>query len=182
MNSKAELLIIYASTDGQTARIARYLQETARGCGVSARVDAIGEVDPRTLADCDRVIVAAPVRFGSYPRKIVQLIKSQLVRSAKPCAFVSVSGSSSSPEGAKEAQLYVESLLKKTGWKPAEICLIAGAIKFTRYNPLLRYVMKRIAGKNGLALDTSRDYEYTDWKQLDSFVRAFVSDRRAATA
>ena len=37
----------------------------------------------------------------------------------------------------------------------------------------MRWVMKRIAAKAGGAIDTSRDYEYTDWADLRGFARQF---------
>jgi hypothetical protein len=47
---------------------------------------------------------------------------------------------------------------------------VAGALLYSKYNPLVRFVMKRIAKEAGAATDTSRDYEYTDWVGLDRFV------------
>ena len=47
---------------------------------------------------------------------------------------------------------------------------VAGALLYSKYNPLVRFVMKRIAKEAGAAHDTSRDYEYTDWVGLDRFV------------
>jgi menaquinone-dependent protoporphyrinogen oxidase len=46
---------------------------------------------------------------------------------------------------------------------------------FTKYNPFIRFVLRRIARAKGLSTDVSRDHEYTDWEQVDRFARAFVA-------
>jgi menaquinone-dependent protoporphyrinogen oxidase len=49
--------------------------------------------------------------------------------------------------------------------------MIAGALKYSRYPLPLRWLMKRIAAKAGGDTDTSRDYEYTDWAQVEAYSR-----------
>jgi menaquinone-dependent protoporphyrinogen oxidase len=51
---------------------------------------------------------------------------------------------------------------------------VAGALPYTRYNFLVRFLMKRIARKAGGPTDTSRDYDFTDWAALDRFAAAFA--------
>ena len=38
-----------------------------------------------------------------------------------------------------------------------------------------RFVMKRIAKAHGQAHDTSKDYEFTDWEALDTFINDFLT-------
>jgi menaquinone-dependent protoporphyrinogen oxidase len=45
---------------------------------------------------------------------------------------------------------------------------------YTKYNPLLRWIIKRTARAAGGPTDTSRDHEVTDWAQVEHFVEAFV--------
>jgi len=47
---------------------------------------------------------------------------------------------------------------------------VAGALSYTKYNFLVRFVMKRIAKAQGASTDTSRDHELTDWEALDHIV------------
>jgi menaquinone-dependent protoporphyrinogen oxidase len=46
---------------------------------------------------------------------------------------------------------------------------------YRRYNPLVRFVMKRIARKAGAPTDSSRNYDFTDWPAIDRFVDRFVA-------
>ena len=57
----------------------------------------------------------------------------------------------------------------ETGWLPARMFPVAGALAYSRYNFLVRFIMKRIARKEGAPTDTSRDYEFTNWDAVDRF-------------
>ena len=56
--------------------------------------------------------------------------------------------------------------------------LVAGALLYTRYNFLVRFVMRQITKAEGGDTDTSRDYEYTDWDAVDRFAEAFARQLR----
>jgi menaquinone-dependent protoporphyrinogen oxidase len=51
---------------------------------------------------------------------------------------------------------------------------VAGAVLYTQYPWLKKWMMKRIVGKAGGGTDTTRDYEYTDWNDLRRFANEFV--------
>jgi menaquinone-dependent protoporphyrinogen oxidase len=67
----------------------------------------------------------------------------------------------------------IDRFVKDTGWTPTVTKSVAGALMYTRYNWIKRFVMKRIAQKAGGDTDTSRDYEYTDWNDLRAFAGQF---------
>ena len=52
---------------------------------------------------------------------------------------------------------------------------VAGALLYTKYDFLKRFIMVQIVKGEGGDLDTSRDYEYTDWDDLKSVIEAFVA-------
>ena len=45
---------------------------------------------------------------------------------------------------------------------------------YSKYNFLLRMVMKRIARRAGASTDTSRDQVFTKWQDLDGLVETFL--------
>ena len=51
---------------------------------------------------------------------------------------------------------------------------VAGAVPYTKYNWLKKWVMKRVVAKAGGGTDSTRDYEYTDWDDLRAFAREFA--------
>jgi menaquinone-dependent protoporphyrinogen oxidase len=64
---------------------------------------------------------------------------------------------------------------------PPRVKPVAGALLSTKYNFLIRFVMRRIAKKAGAETDTSRDYEYTDWVALDHFVEEVAEEISRST-
>jgi menaquinone-dependent protoporphyrinogen IX oxidase len=52
-------------------------------------------------------------------------------------------------------------------WQPSVVVAVGGAIAFPLYNPVLRWVMKLIAKKEGGSLDTSRTHELTNWDAVE---------------
>src|SRR5215467_13612460 len=64
----------------------------------------------------------------------------------------------------------------QTSWHPNRVKPVAGALLYTKYNFIVRFIMKRIAKKAGAATDTSRDYEYTDWLSLNRFIDEFADE------
>jgi menaquinone-dependent protoporphyrinogen oxidase len=63
------------------------------------------------------------------------------------------------PEKRAEAQAdvnrIIESFLAETGWHPLHIAAIGGALMSSKYNFVIRFVMKRIAKKAGAPVDTT---------------------------
>lgn len=90
-------------------------------------------------------------------------------------AFISVSGDAADPATRPRAEQYARDFFRLTGWTPSEYQITGGAVKFTRYNILLRYVTKRSFAAKGIQLDPHRDYDYTDWDAVMRFARAFLS-------
>ena len=68
-----------------------------------------------------------------------------------------------------QAHGMVAELLGETGLDPDLVGLFAGALAYTRYGWFKRRLMRRAAAQEGTDTDTSRDYEYTDWDEVDHF-------------
>jgi menaquinone-dependent protoporphyrinogen oxidase len=57
---------------------------------------------------------------------------------------------------------------------------IAGALVYTQYNIFIRHVMKLIVKSHGRSeLDTSRDFDFTNWERVDTFARDFANSLAA---
>jgi menaquinone-dependent protoporphyrinogen oxidase len=107
------------------------------------------------------------VRFVREHRQLLEKI---------PSAFFSVglAVASRTHDGAAQSRGIVDKFLTATGWHPERVELVAGALPYSKYNFLVRFVMRRISAKEGGDTDTSRDYEYTDWSSVDRFARELV--------
>jgi menaquinone-dependent protoporphyrinogen oxidase len=182
-------LILYATTHGQTRKVATALGEELSALGVTAdvvRVDDHPAVRPEPY---DAVIVAASVHVGGYQRPIrrwTHLHSAALSR--MPSAFVTVCLAvlETRPETRRELAAIRDRFLRRSGWQPTTTKYVAGAVRYTRYHPLVRWVMRRIVAKAGGGTDTTRDYEYTDWEDLrrwaGDFARAHGLAMRAGSA
>lgn len=174
-----QILIVYGTSYGQTAKIARRIAEIVMARGEIATLINADEV-PRdlVLTAFDGVIVGGSVIAGKHQRAVRRFVLDHRnALDSMPCAFFSVSGSagSSTERGRADAQRCLDRFLRDTGWRPGTTQTVAGAMTFTKYNPLLRWFMKRISKRNGVPCDTSRDYELTDWSQVQRFVDRFLT-------
>lgn len=177
------ILIVYATREGQTHRIAEHIAAEIRARGGTADVMNARDVEAtRALPGCSAVVVAASVHAGRHEPEMVRFVREhKAALEAMPAAFLSVSmgeagaeDQGASPEIRAQARSDVAEQIKgffdSTGWHPARVQPVAGALLYTKYNFIVRFVMKLIVKKKGGSTDTSRDHEYTDWAALDRFV------------
>jgi menaquinone-dependent protoporphyrinogen oxidase len=175
--SAPKILIVYGTTHGQTAKIAEHLQQILEQDGFQVTVSNVKDRRVPPLSDFHGIIVGASVIARGHQPAVEAFVRKHLeTLNAIPCAFFSVSASAGSArEGGRAAARRVcYEFLTETGFRPAISECVAGAIRYTRYNPLLRWYMKRASRKNGGSTDTSRDHEYTDWTQVRNFATAFA--------
>jgi len=173
--SGRRMLIVYGSSHGQTAKIAERIGEVLRleGCD-STVVDADAMPIRLDLGRYDAVLVGASIIRSGHQRSVRDFLRThaQALR-ALPTGFFSVSGSAASADPAvrAEATRLMEEFLAEQQFEPELRATFGGAIAYTRYNPLLRWMMKRISEKEGGPTDTSRDHELTDWTAVERFAR-----------
>ena len=155
-------MILYASVEGHTARIAERIALRLRERGMSVDLRT-GDIAPIEFARYDGVIVGASVHYGRHPARLA----GQLPRDpAQHTAFFSVS-LTANPQ-------YAETFARRSAWRPHVTATFAGALRYSRYGPLKRLLVRAFAALGGHDTDTSRDYEYTDWPAVDAFAAAFA--------
>ena len=169
------ILVLYGTTDGHTAKVAAKVAETLRTSGAAVDVIEAGttEAEPDDYAG---VIVAASVHVGGYQRAVRRWVRkhAEALR-RKPSAFLSISLGvlQTDPNVQREVAAIVSRFLRVTHWQPAMVQNVAGAVLYTRYHAIKRWMMKGIVRKAGGGTDTSRDYEYTNWAELSTFAERF---------
>ncbi len=172
------ILVVYASIDGQTARIAERIAATLQAMGheVTVRSHDALEVLWETSTH-DAVIVGGAIRYGRHAPGLERMVRDRLADLAgRPSAVVSVCRSAGGPGARpKAARRYLGEFLKRTGWHPPLEESFAGALLYRRYKPFIRFVIRLIMAMAGGDTDTSRDYEYTDWGAVERFAGEFAS-------
>jgi menaquinone-dependent protoporphyrinogen oxidase len=174
----SKILIVYGTSEGQTAKIADYLAEVIRAQGHDVFPLNIERQAPAP-AGYDAVVVGASVHKGQHQRWVVDYVRrNRPALEHFPSAFFSVSLAiaDGTENGRREAEGYVETFVKETGWYPEKVGLFAGALLYTKYNFLLRWLMRHIARTKGSRdLDTKRDYVYTDFGAVRRFAEEFLA-------
>lgn len=173
----SRVLVLYGTGHGQTRKIALALSDALRASHLDVDVLNAAEADPDPGAYAS-VIVAGPVRAGGYPRAVRRWVKRHVdALPGRPTAFVSVCLGVLEKSPKTDAVLagIMTKFFEETGWRPTVTKIFAGALPYTRYNFLIRWIMRRIVARAGGDTDTSRDYEYTDWKDVAAFGRELGS-------
>jgi Flavodoxin len=172
------ILVIFASIEGQTrkiaSRVAARLEEKGRSV-VLADVRDPGFAVPGRF---DGIVLCAPIHMGRYPEAFARFVEDwKDAIEAVPNAFVSVTLSihSDNQEERAEAMAFPDKLARRTGFHARLVHHAAGALKFLEYDFFKRYLMRRIAAKEGGPVDLDRDHEFTDWTALDAFTDEFVA-------
>ncbi len=178
--------VFYATREGHTRKIAERIAADLRTRGVPVDVFDVRECPAPDWGKYSTACLAASVHVGKHEKEMVAFARKHrdvLVR--LEAAFVSVTLSEAGAENparaaderraaAADAQRMIDVFVRQTDWHPAHTLAVAGALAYSKYNPLVRFVMKQIARKAGAPTDASRDYEFTDWAALDRFVGAFA--------
>ena len=183
----ASIHVCYGTSEGQTAKVADRLVDSFRERGHTADAVDVSTLDGEfDLGGSDAVVVGASIHVGKHQPEIREFVRSNReALDARPTAFfqVCLTAARSDDESKAITAEYVDSFVEETGWQPDRIATFGGALRYSEYGFLERLMMKRIARDATGDTDTSRDYEYTDWAEVEQFatdVAAFVEERLAA--
>jgi menaquinone-dependent protoporphyrinogen oxidase len=174
-------LIVYGTTEGQTAKIAHHIAHAGRRLGHG--VDVANATEIEASAPLDRysaALVGASLHEGRYQREVARFVDlhKRWLHDRRLSGFFSVSlgAASSHPEEVADVLRMMEAFGVVHGWLPDMTASFAGALKYTQYNWLKRALMRHVAKNEGGSTDTSRDHEYTNWRQVDGFARRFFGE------
>ena len=175
--------LAYATREGQTRKIVHQVANTLFAQGFDVEIwDAKSQAPARSIHAYDALILAASVHGGSHEPEMVKFVKQNLAAlQTIPAALLSVSLSQAgaelqgtTPEEHARFSASVQEVLhrffQQTSWRPKHVKAVAGALLYSRYNFLVRFVMKQISKRAGGSTDTTRDHEYTNWLELNRFI------------
>lgn len=175
---------MYATTHGQARKIAAAIARTMDEAGASVSLGDVAApltIDP---ANYSAVVAVGSVHVGRVQRAMRQWVRAhRQTLDSRPTALVVVclAAVNRTPQVEPELRRVLDRFSETTGWRPTETKIVAGALKYTQYNWLTRWMMKRIVGKHGGDVDTSRDFEYTDWDDVREFAVRFLADHAASS-
>ena len=173
-----KLMIIYATTEGHTRTICEYLRDEAEKAGHSvALIDST--VTPPAPGEYDAVIISGSIHGGKYQSALKHYtLEHRETLNGMKSVFLSVSltAAADEPESWKELRQQTEDFLTETGWQPLFTEQVAGALLYTKYDFMKRFLMRVITKRAGGDTDTSQDFVYTDWNQVRGIVPKIEQD------
>ena len=168
-----KLLIVYGTTEGQTRKICEFLRDKADEAGheVTLANALEAHIHPGGF---DAVVIGASVHAGKYQSAVEHYVQENheaLNHSVTVFLSVSLAAASDEPESWEELKKQSREFLENAGWEPTFVEYIAGALRYSKYNFLKKFIMRMIAQKSGRSTDTSQDTEYTDWEQVEGIIK-----------
>jgi menaquinone-dependent protoporphyrinogen oxidase len=183
------VLVVYATREGQSRRIAEHAAARLERRRIAARVLNAADLPHPFALDCySAVLLVAPVHAGKHPREMRAFLRGRRAELQRlPVRLLSVSLSQAGVEderasqaqrskAARDVHHLTDVLCKDTGFPASKVSPVAGALAYTQYSFLKRIVMRRIARQAGGSTDTTRDHIYTDFARLDAIVDQFADE------
>ncbi len=171
------ILVLYATTDGQTRKIARHVMAVLSGIGHGVELMNVTESEGVDLSRYDRAVLAGSLHAGGYQAALAGFARAQAARlNAMPTLFlpVSLSAAGNDTEDWDGLRKCLDEFLAETGWTPGYIEHVAGAFRFSEYGYFRAWAMRRIAAVKDPEVQAGQDKEYTDWAALDRVILGWV--------
>ncbi len=172
------ILIVYATTEGQTRKVARFCADELAGMGEGVELLPAAEAraeDTDTRA-YDALILAGSVHAGRYQSDLVDFARTHAggLNTARTLFLsVSLAAAGEDPDDWKGLEEGVSRFTAKTGWTPGRVVHVAGAFRFSEYDFFKSWAMRWIAAQKDQEIDPHKDKEYTDWGALRAELRAW---------
>lgn len=176
--------IYFVSKHGQTREIATFLAAQLHNLGCDTLAIDLNKPPTKScrVAEFDMVLVGAPVYQGGYPSEVRRFVEDNRreLRNARRTGFFStcLSAAPGTPASWQQSLGPVRKFLDDLAWSPQWVAIFAGALNYQEYNPLVRWVLKKISVNNGGPGGTSRDYEFTRWDDVGRLAKDFANDER----
>jgi len=167
----ANILIIYATTDGQTLRIGQRLQQVIEAGGHSVTLEPVEHSAQIDLQAFDRIVVGASIRYGKHSPLVHDFVqRNARMLASKPNAFFTVNVVARKPEKSQpDTNPYVLKFLKQIAWKPRQLAVFAGKINYPLYGTVDRLVIRLIMWMTHGPTQADAVVEFTDWAQVEAF-------------
>lgn len=167
------VLFWYVSHHGQTHKILEHMANQL--ADVQIEWCLLSATPSLPITDYDRVLLAAPIRYGHFPAVLRQVVRQhQISLTQRQAGFIGVCLTARKPEKNRpESNLYMRKWLQRSPWQPAACAVFAGAVRYSRCTPWQRWIIRLIMQMTQGHTDIRSDMEYTDWAQVEGFARQF---------
>jgi len=167
----ANILIIYATTDGHTLKISEHLRQLIEQHDHQVTLMPVNDALNMNPEPFDKIVLGASIRYGKHGKQVYEYIKrNEHLLDSRPNAFFSVNVVARKPEkNQPETNPYLKKFLKQISWQPKELAVFAGKIDYQRYSFRDRQIIRLIMWMTKGPTDPETVVEFTDWKQVETF-------------
>lgn len=170
-----KVLILYATIEGQTGKIARFAADEVKRLGHDVELADADETADLTLDGVDAVILAAPVHQRRHPRSFEALVSARKEEfAARRTLMLSVSLNAAFPDGQDEAGEYLIEMNMRTGFEANAELLVAGAVRTGEYDYFASQVVRYVVMRDHEYDHTADEHEFTDWAAVSTAIATLV--------
>ena len=169
--------VIYSSTDGHTVKICEKIIEIIKHDS-SVSLSSIEEADSLDLESFDFILVGASIRYGNHKANLFSFIYKNLkLLNKKDTAFFNVNAvARKEDKNTPATNPYLIKFLKRVSWKPSVLEVFAGKISYPKYHFFDKHMIRFIMWMSKGPTDPSKVFEFTDWKNVESFGKKVLDD------
>lgn len=170
-----KILLVYGSTEGQTRKIAKFCAARLGDNGHDVDIrDSRRRMVDLDLSEFGMVILAGSVHQTTHQESLANFtIAHRKTLKNVPTLLISVSLAIAFGNGEAEARGYAESFCDYVGFKPNDVLLVAGALKYDEYDYYMNQIVEHVVLENRGKIQGDR--EFTDWDKLGDALDAFVA-------
>jgi menaquinone-dependent protoporphyrinogen oxidase len=173
-----KILIVYATTEGQTRKVARFVFDRLVAAGHAAALVPAAEAGGIDPAGFDAAVVGGSVHAGHFQKELVTWAQAAAPALGRvPSLFLPVSLTAAGDEAEDWAGLRacVDRFVDETGWTPGRVEHVAGAFRFSEYDFFKSWAMRWIASRKDESVRGDEDKEYTDWDALGAVLEDWTA-------
>lgn len=173
-----KILVLYATTDGQTRKVARHVAYSLADKGHGVELLDARDTEGLELSRFDRAVLGGSLHVGAYQKPLADFVRTHAaVLNSMPTLFLplSLAAAGDDAEDWEGLRAALATFLTDTGWTPGRVAHVAGAFRFSEYDFFRAWMMRRIAAQKDETVDPHKDKEYTDWAALDAAVAEWLA-------
>lgn len=169
------MLLLYASVDGQTLKIANFMVDQFNLKGQEVSIFEIDSFQDK-LENFDKIIIGCSIRYGVHHKSVIDFVKKYKESLEKrQSVFFSVNLVARKPEkNQADTNPYVIKFFKTISWKPKLVEVFAGKLDYKKYPFFDRIMIQFIMWMTKGPTDRNVKIEYTDWARVKAFCQKVI--------
>jgi menaquinone-dependent protoporphyrinogen oxidase len=173
---KNRIGLIYASVDGQTAKISEEIRSDFYKAGREIELYNIEDFD-KNVEEFDTLIIGSSIRYGVHNEAIIDFIEKNTEKlEAIKSIFFSVNLVARKPEkNEATTNPYVVKFFEKIKWRPLKVAVFAGMLDYKKYGFWDRKMIQLIMWITKGPTNSDAKIEYTDWNKVHEFSQELIS-------